>query len=699
MKRIICTVSVTLALAFAAALPGPLAGQQQIAGPPQIDGAALYQAQCAGCHGKDLKGAMGPPIAGEGFAARWREAGFDALAAKILKTMPPTAPGTLAPDVNRAITAHVAAVNAIAMDGSAQPAPVLASEGDAPKPDGNLDQVISHDETWKAVMDARAARLAGLSTVTEAMLRNPPEGDWLQWRRTDDGHGFSPLARINSANAGDLVLAWSAPLANGSNGITPLAHDGVLFANSNGSVQAFDVKTGDPLWSFDRPVTIPMFGAPASQPRAIAIYGDNLIVPTIDNHMLALDMRSGKLAWDRYIEKPKSTLRINGGPMVVRGKIIQGITGCAGAEEPGSCFIVGLDAKTGAEAWRFYTIPRKGEPGFDTWNNAPVNKRNGGSVWVAGTYDAVNNNVLFGAGQTYHIAPLMEPGKGKNNALYTDATLALNPDTGKLRWHYQHMQRDVWDMDWVFERQVVELPGKNGRVRRAVMTMGKLGILDVLDAKTGRYISSFDAGLQNLVTRIDPATGKKITDPALEPEPGVLKKFCPYATGARNWPATSFDARSGTLFMPYFNDCMNYMWMKGEDFDIRYGVDVPKNNPGKIGGMMAIDVTGKVQRWNSRQRAPTSAAALATAGNVVFGGGRDRWFKAYDAPTGAVLWQVRLDQMPSSTPITFTADGEQYVAVTTGGGNSVDILVSTLTPEIEAASGGVRLWVFKLKGK
>jgi alcohol dehydrogenase (cytochrome c) len=445
-------------------------------------------------------------------------------------------------------------------------------------------------------------------------------------------------------------------------------------------------------------VTIPMFGAPATQPRAIAMYGDNLYVPTIDNHMLALDMRSGKLVWDKLIEKPKATLRINGGPMVVRGKVIQGITGCAGAEEPGQCFIVGMDAATGAEAWRFYTLPRKGEPGFDTWNNAPVEKRNGGSVWVAGTYDAANNNVLFGAGQTYHIAPLMEPGKGNKDALYTDATLALNPDTGKLNWYYQHMQRDVWDMDWVFERQVIDLPGRKGP-RRAVMTMGKLGILDVLDAKTGKYIMSYDAGFQNLVTRIDPVTGRKTTDPAFEPKPNTLMKLCPYATGARNWPATSFDARSGTLYVPYFNDCMNFMWAKGEAFDIRYGVDVPRNNPGKIGGMMAIDVAGKTQRWNDRQRAPTSAAALATAGNVVFGGGRDRWFRAWDATSGAVLWEVRLDQMPSSTPITFTADGEQYVAVTTGGGNSVDILVSTLTPEIGAANGEVRLWVFKLKGR
>jgi alcohol dehydrogenase (cytochrome c) len=681
-----------IALALTLVCSGPLASQEK------LDGASLYRANCAGCHGADLKGAMGPPLAGRGFEGRWQAAGYDALRQKIYKSMPPTAPGSLAPDVVQAITAHVAKASAIAVGDAPVPATTLRSEADAPKEDGNLDQVINHDEVWRAVMDVRAARLAGLSKVTDAMLRNPPDGDWLQWRRTYDGFGFSPLTGINARNVGDLTLAWSAPLANGSNGITPLVHDGVLFANSNGSVQAFDVKTGDQLWSFDRPVTIPMFGAPASQPRAIAIYGDNLYVPTIDNHMLAIEMRSGKLVWDRLIEKPKATLRINGGPIVVRGKVIQGITGCAGAEEPGHCFIVGMDAATGKEAWRFYTLPRKGEPGFDTWNNAPVSERNGGSVWVAGTYDAVNNNVLFGAGQTYHIAPLMVPGTANKDALYTDSTLALNPETGKLNWHYQHMQRDVWDMDWVFERQIVDLPAKKG-ARRVVMTMGKLGILDIIDAKTGKYISSFDAGFQNLVTKIDPVTGSKTTDPALEPEANVIKKLCPYATGARNWPATSYDPFSATLYMPYMNDCQNYTWMKGEAFDIRYGVDVPRNNPGKIGGMMAIDVIGKTQRWNTRQRAPTSASALATAGDVVFGGGRDRRLKAYDAKTGAVLWETRLDQMPSATPITFAIDGEQYVAVTTGGGNSVDILVSTLTPEIEPASGGVRLWVFKLKGK
>jgi alcohol dehydrogenase (cytochrome c) len=697
MKKIVAHVSVGLvAAAFAIGVVG--AWSATLAAQEHTDGAQLYQSGCGGCHGANLKGAMGSALAGNRFAARWRAAGYDALLEKIRKTMPPTAPGSLTPEAARAITTYIAAANGIAPGSAATAAAVLPSEADAPKEDGNLDQVVNHDEAWKATMAARAARLGGLSTVTDTMLRTPPENDWLQWRRTDDGYGFSPLTRINNRNVSDLTLAWAAALSNGSNGITPLFHDGVLFTNSNGTVQAYDIKTGDVLWSFDRPVTIPMFGAPATQPRAIAIYGNNLYVPTIDNHMLAIDMRTGKLVWDHLIEKPKATLRINGGPIVVRGKVVQGITGCAGIEEPGHCFIVGMDATTGAEAWRFYTVPRPGELGYDTWNGAPVDKRNGGSVWVAGTYDAVNNNVLFGAGQTYHIAPLMMPGKGNKDALYTDSTLALNPDTGKLNWHYQHMQRDVWDMDWVFERQIINLPGKKGP-RRGVMTMGKLGILDIVDARTGKYISSYDAGLQNLVTRIDPVTGRKTTDPALEPESNVIKKLCPYATGARNWPATSFDPRTTTLYMPYFNDCMNYTWMKGEGFDIRYGVDVPRNNPGKIGGMMAIDVIGKTQRWNSRQRAPTSAAALATAGDIVFGGGRDRWFRAYDSGTGAVLWETRLDQMPSSTPITFAFEGEQYVAVTTGGGNSVDILVSTLTPEIEPANGGVRLWVFKLKGK
>ncbi|WP_068076709.1 outer membrane protein assembly factor BamB family protein [Novosphingobium lentum] len=694
MRKSLGAPVVIAAMAIGAAWAGPLASQDK------PSAASLYEASCAGCHGADMSGAMGPSLKSATFAARWREAGYDALLQKIRKTMPPTAPGSLTPDVSQAIAAHIAAANGIPTDGSttAASAPVLHSEADAPKPDGNLDQVVNHDDTWKAVMQARAGRLAGLSPVTEAMLRNPPDGDWLQWRRTDDGYGFSPLTKINAGNVGKLTLAWSAALTNGSNGITPLVHDGVLFVNSNGNVQAFDVRNGDLLWEYDRPVTIPMFGAPATQPRAIAIYGQNLYVPTIDNHMLAIDMHSGKLVWDHYIEKPRATLRINGGPIVVRGKVIQGITGCAGAEEPGHCFIVGLDAATGAEAWRFYTIPKPGEPGSDTWNGAPVEERNGASVWAAGTYDAVNNNVLFGTGQTYHIAPLMAPGTGKNDALYTDSTLALNPDTGKLNWHYQHMQRDVWDMDWVFERQIIDLPGKTGH-QRAVMTMGKLGIIDMLDARTGKYIGSYDSGLQTLVTKIDPTTGRKTTDPALEPKANVLLKLCPYATGARSWPPTSFDPRSGTLFMPYFNDCMNYMWMKGEAFDIRYGVDVPRNNPGKIGGMMAIDVAGKTQRWNTRQRAPTSSAALATAGNVVFGGGRDRSFKAYDSTTGAVLWEARLDQMPSATPITFAIDGEQYVAVTTGGGNSVDILVSTLAPELESANGGIRLWVFKLGGK
>ncbi len=345
-------------------------------------------------------------------------------------------------------------------------------------------------------------------------------------------------------------MAWSLALPAGSNAITPLVHDGVLFINSSGTVLAVDVNTGDTLWSFERPAAAPPMGPPISQPRSLAIFGNYLYVPTNDNHMIALDIHTGKVAWDHLITGMRKTMRLSGGPTVAGGKIIQGMSGCGGTGEPGGCFITALDAATGRGKFGVSRrSPDRGEPGGDTWNGAPFSNAIGASVWSAGTYDPEGHLVYFGTGQTYHIATLMLPDPRRriaNAGLYTDTTLALNPETGKLVWYYQHMARDVWDMDWPFERMITFLP-IDGKPRKVVMTMGKLGILDVLDAATGQYIFSHDIGMQNLVTAIDPVSGWKTTDASLEPDPEQSKAICPFAIGVRNWPATSYDPVAGSV--------------------------------------------------------------------------------------------------------------------------------------------------------
>ena len=534
------------------------------------------------------------------------------------------------------------------------------------------------------------------------MLANPPAGDWLHWRRTYDGQGFSPLDQINQSNAAKLTVAWAKALPAGSNGITPLVHDGVMFINSAGMVLALDVKSGDTLWRYSYDATVTQAGPPVTQPRSMAAFENLLYVPTLDNHVIALDMKTGKPVWDHLIEKTNGLLRTSTGPIIAKGKLIQGTTGCFdNVPAKRGCFIVGLDARTGTELWRFHTIPYGDEPGANSWNGAPLEERIGGGIWGTGTYDPVNNLVYFGVGQSYHIAPLLGGNIAdvKRPALFTDSTLALNPDTGKLVWYYQHMARDVWDLDWSFERTIMDLDWKGSR-HHVVATMGKLGILDVLDAKTGKYLFSYDLGMQNLVTSIDPKTGHKTTDPKMEPKAGERVDICPFAIGVRNWPALSYDTARGRLYVPAAYSCMAFEWNKGnKGLDILYSPRPRTDADGNNGRFVAIDVAGQKTSWESSFRAPPVSAVLATAGGVVFNGARDREFRAFDSDTGNILWKMKLDNIPAGSPIAFADGGHEYVAITTGGGHANDVTRSSQTPEVESAAKGTTLWVFELSSR
>jgi alcohol dehydrogenase (cytochrome c) len=655
---------------------------------------AAYAANCASCHGAQLEGRFGPPLSGAAFQDKWRGKG-DQLLDYTSARMPPSAPGSLGPELTRQIVAYVQHANGLA--GSVGPSSKAAPKTAEVKSPSGVPTSLNYDHVYEETTAARAARTASLPPVTEAALAHPAPGDWPAWRRDYAAHGFSPLQQIDRGNAGKLQLAWSLALARGTNQIAPLAWQGVLFVNSTGVVQAIDGTTGEVLWETVRPSGKGL--APLSQPRSMALYGDRLFVPTIDNHMLALDARTGKILWDHEIAFDTKRTQITGGPVVARGKVIQGTAGCGATEVPGGCFIVALDANTGEEAWRFRTVAHPGERGGDSWNGIPASERYGASIWVAGSYDPDLKLVYFGTGQTYHATPLLTPrtpAGPKTAALYTDSTLALDVDTGKLAWAYQHFQRDVWDLDWSFERQLVDWPTAKGP-HRAVITIGKIGILDALDAKTGQYLFSRDLGLQDLVSAIDPKTGRKIVDPAREPQPGKPPQHvCPYAAGVRNWPSTAYDADSRTLYVPMTEDCMMASIDPSTPSDGRWKQVPRPDSDGKFGRVGALDLATGKYRWTDRRRAPQSSAILATAGKLVFEGARDRTFRARDAETGAVLWSVRLDAVPNAFPITFEAGGKQYVAITTGTGGPGDAARRPLTPEIKDPPQTTTLWVFAL---
>src|ERR1700674_9331 len=420
-----------------------------------------------------------------------------------------------------------------------------------------------------------AAQVKKLLPVTEAMLRSPAPGDWLNWRRTDNAWGYSPLDQITRQNVQQLRLAWSWAMDDtGAQEATPLVYDGVMYLpNPRGVIQALDAATGDLIWEY-RPADKARTPAPAPAPgggeqsaiprlaqrpaaevggegargiqRNIAIYGDRIFGTTNDAHIVAVDARTGKLVWDTKVADSNLGYGYTSGPIVVRGKVVAGITGCTRYKED-VCFITGHDAATGKELWRTSTIARPGESGGDTWGNLPLAFRAGGDMWMSGSYDPETNLIYWGTAQAKPWARAVRGTDGA--ALYTSSTLAIDPDTGKMKWYYQHIPGETQDMDETFERVLVDING-----RKSMLTMGKLGILWEIDRATGKFIRSTDLGYQNIL-QVDNATGKVTYNPGMIPQVGVPLDMCPSTAGFKSWRSMAYSPQTNAVYLPLNLNC------------------------------------------------------------------------------------------------------------------------------------------------
>jgi alcohol dehydrogenase (cytochrome c) len=514
-----------------------------------------------------------------------------------------------------------------------------------------------------------ASPLADYSAVTDSMLQSPDPEDWLMWRRTYDLSGHSTLNQINRENVANLDLAWSVPLSQGGNMTTPLVHDGVLFiADTNNVLLALDARNGNELWRYQHESEI--FDG---RRIGIALHGNKVIVPHNDMDLVALDAKTGNLVWEHAVYTPAAPngpgyYSLRGAPMVANGMIVQGV-GATMTPEGG--FIIGIDLETGTEQWRFHTVARPDGPGGNTWNNLPLEARSGGSVWIPGSYDPDLNLVYFGTAPTYDTGPLLEDlgiDGVSNDALYTNSTLALNPLTGELAWHFQHVANGQWDLDWVYERQLDELE-IDGESRKVVFTAGKMALYDVMDASTGQYLGSLDTGIQNMITGIDPITGAKTFHPNTIPNAELGHVLCPFVLGGRNWQAGAHNTDTNMVYLPLSEMCMMFGPM-GDGNLLSTGVaTTPTPRPdydGNFGRYQAINLKTMELAWRHREMAPPTTAALSTGGGLVFGGFLDQSFKAFDAETGEVLWQTDMEHLPSSFPISYAVDGKQYVAMVRG---------------------------------
>jgi PQQ-dependent dehydrogenase (methanol/ethanol family) len=561
------------------------------------------------------------------------------------------------------------------------------------------------------VIAQEGGRLDDYTPVTNETLLSPPDGDWLHWRRTYDGWGYSPLDEINKDNVKDLTVAWTWSLTPGATETTPIVHDGILYVHNNlDKVQALDGATGDLLWEYVRELPEPVVEAGngnTATKRNMSIYQDKIILATSDTHIIALDAKTGQLVWDVQTADWNKGWRYSAGPVIADGVVIQGMTGCGNAQ-PGGCFITGHNPDTGEELWRFNTIAREGEAG-NSWNGIPLESRFGASVWLAASYDPETKTVFSGVGQPYPwiaemsgLLPASTEEGVTNDALYTDSTLALDPQTGELKWHHQYLKNDTWDLDYIYERILVDLP-VDGTERKQVVTTGKLGIIESLDRETGEWLWAKETVPQNVVAEIDPETGEKTINQEAIPHIGETTVNCPADPGGRGWPATAYSPRTETLYLPLNEFCSNTTPQPLDPGQVYTGggratfarVEVDGSD-GNIGRVDAIKLTDQSTTWSYRQRAPMVSALLPTGGGLVFGGDWNRYFYAFDDETGDVLWKIRTNNAINSFPVSYQADGKQYVAVAVGNGSSQARALAGLTPELVNPTAGSVLWVFAL---
>src|SRR5262245_50197864 len=516
--------------------------------------------------------------------------------------------------------------------------------------------------------------------VTDAMLKDPAPGDWLMWRRTLNGWGYSPLTQIDKGNVKNLKQVWAHPMGTGIQESTPLVYNGVMYVPNGGDyVQAFDAKSGLLLWEYKRQYPE---GVRGGTNRNLAIWGTTLIDAGGDNSMYAIDAVTGKLIWETQVLEPKLPARASSGPIIADGKIITGRQ-CQPQATNESCVVTAHDAKTGKELWRTRTIPRKGDPGDESWGDVPMEQRWHVGTWMVPSYDPDLERIYVGTSVTIPAPKFILGGSDKQH-LYHNSTLAIDPDNGKIVWYYQHLN-DNWDLDHPFERLLVdtavapnasEVAWINPRLRpgerRQVITgiPGKTGIVYTLDRKTGEFLWARPTVFQNVVKNIDGATGKVTDNPDVVPTHKDQKLLvCPGTNGGKNWPAGAYSPRTNAMYLPMQNMCMNETTNTDQRDPTKvYGFDteyIPAPGAKEIGVVWAISADKGKTVWKHEQRAGVMSL-VATGGGLVFGGDVDGKFKAYDDTTGKVLWEADLGSMVSGYPITYTAGGKQFVAVTTG---------------------------------
>jgi len=511
----------------------------------------------------------------------------------------------------------------------------------------------------------------------ERLLRAAEEPqNWLSYSGSYASQRYSLLRQINPANVKTLEQKWIFQAESLEKfETTPLVADGIMYITQAPSdAVALDARTGRVFWIYRYFPSQDVKPCCGSVNHGLAMLGDTLFLATLDAHLVALDAKTGRPLWNTPVANPNAGYAMTLAPLVVKDKVIVGV---AGGEFGIRGFIAAYDARTGREAWKFYTIPGPGEPGHETWQSDAW-EHGGGSVWTTGSYDPDLNLTYWGTGNP---GPDWNPAQRAGDNVYTDSVVALDPDTGKLKWFYQFTPNDPYDYDSTQVPVLVDTTW-NGSPRKLMMWGNRNGFFYVLDRVNGQFLAGYPFVKVNWASGLD-AKGRPIQTPQPDGEgtfPGVQ--------GGTNWYSPSYSPRTGLFYVSAWQDYASVFVKEAQKYEegrrfvggrpaspIPGGQNVPSLKRGPInvwteaaghGEVIALDPRTGAKKWKFAMTDVTDSGILTTATDLLFAGGREGYFHALDARTGALLWKANLGGQVASGPMTYQVDGKQYVAVAAG---------------------------------
>jgi alcohol dehydrogenase (cytochrome c) len=614
-----------------------------------------YTSRCAACHGADGNGGERGPAIVTRLIAR-----TDAQLADLIRRGLPGAgmPGyDLPPDRMATLIEYVRSLRPRRFR-PPEHARITTTEG------RELQGVVLNRSAQELQLRTDDQRIHLLRVAGDRYRSVTSQMDWTTYHGSATGNRYSSASQINRTNVRLLGPRWIFTLSNASRlEVTPVVVEGIMYVTAANEAYALDAGSGRQLWNYRRPRTKGVIGdAGGGINRGVAVAGHRLFMVTDHAHLIALDRFTGALLWDTEMADYRQNYGATAAPLTVGGLVISGISG---GDEGVRGFLSAFDQETGKEVWRFWTVPKPGEPGSETWKGSAI-EHGCAATWLTGTYDENLQTLYWPTGNP---CPDYNGDERKGDNLYSDSILALDVKTGKLKWHYQYTPHDLWDWD-AQQPPVLVDANWNGRMRGLLLHANRNGFFYVLDRRNGELLRAVP-----FVKKLTWAKGigpdhRPILNPGQEPS-AEGTRVCPAVEGATNWFSTSFSPETGLYYVQSLEKCNIFIktpgkWEAGKSYYNGSTRQVP-NDPGqKI--LRAIDFqTGEIA-WELPQVGPANSwgGTLATAGGLVFFGDDSGSFSAADAVTGRPLWTFPTHQVWKASPMTYVFDDKQFVAVASG---------------------------------